>query len=611
MTYKKFREDINGLRALAVMSVLIFHFNPSFLPGGFAGVDVFFVISGFLMTSIIFNGISSGSFSIKKFIIRRCERIVPALLVLIFLIVVIGYVAFEPLTYQLVGKHGLASLLFTSNILYNSESGYFDPASHSKLLLHTWSLSVEWQFYILYPIAIYFLSKYLSLQKVKILIVICFILSFAYCVFETQRDSQSTYFMLQFRAWEMLAGGMAFLYQINANKTKRFIFEFIGISLILFSFFYFSNLDPWPGYYALIPVFGAYLCMLSNNNNSILSGYILQKIGLWSYSIYLIHWPIIVISKKLDIHINFQIYLVFVIVLSILLHHLIERKRNYSYKSAFVYLAILLISYSISINGLNWRVDEFSRTTKDKLIERFYGGYNTFNKANGNIYFNRIGDDVGLILSGDSYSQQYMDFWTNKNTRIVSVSYVMCMILPDYTSSNTIECNSMFDKLKNVFDEYKSAPVIINQNWETYINNLKRKDNGESVTTDDYYKVIEEQLVKLIKTGGDERKYYFVGTYNYPDYDVIGCVSSEGLLINKFSSKCRKDVGRTISVADEMLLRIAKQNKNVSFISPKDALCSKEKCSIIIDGNPVLFDGVHLSRYGANVVGSYIEKNIH
>ena len=153
MQNNSFRQDINGLRAIAVIAVVLFHFNASWMPGGFAGVDVFFVISGFLMTGIIFRGIEQENFSILKFYVARANRIIPALAVLCLVLLVFGWFYLTPLDYKALGKHAASSVAFLSNIIYWRESGYFDAASHEKWLLHTWSLSVEWQFYILYPLS--------------------------------------------------------------------------------------------------------------------------------------------------------------------------------------------------------------------------------------------------------------------------------------------------------------------------------------------------------------------------------------------------------------------------------------------------------------------------
>ena len=135
----KFRKDINGLRAIAVIAVVLFHFNPSAVTGGFAGVDVFFVISGFLMTGIIFRGIEQNNFSILRFYVARANRIIPALAVLCMALLIFGWFYINPVDYQIIGKHIASSITFLSNIIYWRESGYFDAASHEKWLLHTWS----------------------------------------------------------------------------------------------------------------------------------------------------------------------------------------------------------------------------------------------------------------------------------------------------------------------------------------------------------------------------------------------------------------------------------------------------------------------------------------
>ena len=138
MTVRKFRDDINGLRAIAVISVLIFHYSYNWLPGGFVGVDIFFVISGFLMTSIIFRGLTSNNFSLLDFLKARATRIIPALLVIIIIVLFLGYVFLEPLSYRSLGKHAASSLGFVSNIIYSRESGYFNQDSFNNMLLHTW-----------------------------------------------------------------------------------------------------------------------------------------------------------------------------------------------------------------------------------------------------------------------------------------------------------------------------------------------------------------------------------------------------------------------------------------------------------------------------------------
>ncbi|HGN1479372.1 TPA: acyltransferase family protein [Proteus mirabilis] len=328
MQDKKFRNDINGLRAIAVLAVMLFHFVPSSLPGGFAGVDVFFVISGFLMTSIIFRGLKNNNFSLWNFLKARARRIVPALVTVISIVLALGYLFFEPLTYQLAGKHGYSSLLFISNITYAKEAGYFDSDSLSKIFLHTWSLSVEWQFYIIYPIILLTLSKFFSTNTLKKVILVSAIISFSFCIYLSNINKTLSYFMIYTRAWEMLLGGIAFLFPLSTTDNKKRTIEILGLILIIISFFIFSNADSWPSYNALLPVLGAFFCIQANNKKTILSNIILQKIGLWSYSIYLVHWSLIVFCKKINIEINIITYFLITILLSIIIYSLIEKKKK-------------------------------------------------------------------------------------------------------------------------------------------------------------------------------------------------------------------------------------------------------------------------------------------
>lgn len=173
-----FRHDINGLRAIAVFAVVLFHFNPHWLPGGFAGVDVFFVISGFLMTSIIFNGLERDNFNLIKFYTARANRIIPVLSVMSIILLIFGWFYLLPTDYLELGRQVERSSYFASNILFSKGGGYFDTDEKTKWLLHTWSLSVEWQFYIFFPLILLALKKYLSFAQLKKVVVYLLLVSF-------------------------------------------------------------------------------------------------------------------------------------------------------------------------------------------------------------------------------------------------------------------------------------------------------------------------------------------------------------------------------------------------------------------------------------------------
>ncbi|MCV5751600.1 acyltransferase [Escherichia coli] len=291
----KFRHDINGLRAIAVMAVVLFHFNPSMLPGGFIGVDVFFVISGFLMTSIIVGGINNNSFNIAKFYCARANRIIPALSVLCITLLIFGWFNLTPSDYKMLAKHAASSVAFISNIIYMGETGYFDASSHEKWLLHTWSLSVEWQFYIFYPLLIILLKRFISLESIKKTMILAFIVSLSIAIYSSLNHSTIGYYFLPMRAWEMILGGIAYLYPLKATDKKKTLICYTGMIAVILSCFVFSGETVWPGYYTLLPVGGAYLIILANiDKNPITNNVVSQYLGKWSYSIYLWHWPIVV-----------------------------------------------------------------------------------------------------------------------------------------------------------------------------------------------------------------------------------------------------------------------------------------------------------------------------
>jgi peptidoglycan/LPS O-acetylase OafA/YrhL len=291
----QFRKDINGLRALAVLAVIFFHFNVPGFAGGFVGVDVFFVISGFLMTAIILSGNKHPEFSILGFYASRTRRILPALTALCFLLLVGGYFWLAPSDYTLLGKHASSSVSFLSNFIYKGEEGYFDAPSRDKWLLHTWSLSVEWQFYMLYPLLISAILKYQKKKEaiMKILLVLGGI-SLLFSAFISPLKPEFSFYLLPTRMWEMIAGALIYLLPAYKGRQARLL-EALGLLMIAGSIFLFSEESAWPGYLALLPVIGTVLVLRAARQDSfIISNPASQSTGVWSYSIYLWHWPIIV-----------------------------------------------------------------------------------------------------------------------------------------------------------------------------------------------------------------------------------------------------------------------------------------------------------------------------
>jgi peptidoglycan/LPS O-acetylase OafA/YrhL len=296
----KFRHDINGLRALAVLAVMAFHFRVPGFSGGFVGVDVFFVISGFLMTGIIVGREAKGSFSVFDFYLDRGRRIVPALAILVVTLLAIGAVFLIPMDLKLLAKQSASAITFWSNILFWRENGYFDSSSETKLLLHTWSLSVEWQFYLLYPLMMLAILRTRARRFAVHLLMALAALSFVLCVWLSGRNPGSGFFLLPPRAWEMIAGGLVYLLPHMPAKWQR-AGQLVGLALVALSILTASEAG-WPGIYTLMPVVGTALVVSACRNDSRITGNAAAVwIGLRSYSIYLWHWPLAVLLVRLEV----------------------------------------------------------------------------------------------------------------------------------------------------------------------------------------------------------------------------------------------------------------------------------------------------------------------
>lgn len=318
----------------------------------------FFVISGFLMTSIIFNGVEKDSFNLFKFYNARANRIIPVLAAVSTVLIVFGWFYLLPTDYSDLGKQIEKSALFISNLLFAEGGGYFDTAEHTKWLLHTWSLSVEWQFYIFFPIIIITLKKYLNFTNLKRAVISLFIASFIFSMYATYKDSKTAYFLLTSRAWEMLFGGLAFLYPWSLkNKLQQISTQCFGLILIGTSYFLISKDTPWPGYMALIPVLGAYLIIVSNyQNNLLISNPIFSYIGKWSYSIYVWHWPLAVFGFYFVLPDWWMYGIPLSILLGCLSYQLIEKinfprysswREIYKITPLYIFLIILACGYII------------------------------------------------------------------------------------------------------------------------------------------------------------------------------------------------------------------------------------------------------------------------
>jgi peptidoglycan/LPS O-acetylase OafA/YrhL len=295
----RYRPDIDGLRALAVLLVLADHLQVLF-PGGYVGVDVFFVISGYLITGTILPEIQADSFSVVAFYQRRVRRIFPALLAMLLVVTVVAYFALLPADLYQYARSLVAALSSVSNVTFWREAGYFDTSSLTKPLLHTWSLAVEEQFYFLFPLFLVALQRWFP-QRLRAATVVLAVMSLGVSVYGVARHPPAAYFLAPSRAWELLAGSL--LSQGVASPLRgrfgRNAAAALGVLLILGSAVWFNATTPFPGWAAVLPCAGAGLVIAAGEAGGSLVGSLLAWrpfvwTGLISYSLYLWHWPLIV-----------------------------------------------------------------------------------------------------------------------------------------------------------------------------------------------------------------------------------------------------------------------------------------------------------------------------
>ena len=445
-----YRPDIDGLRAVAILSVVIFHAFPVRLPGGFVGVDVFFVISGFLISTIIFRSLQHGDFSFTEFYAHRIKRIFPALIVVLMACYAFGWFALLPDEFKQLGKHMAAGAGFIQNFILWQEVGYFDTTAELKPLLHLWSLAIEEQFYLIYPVLI-FTVWWIGFNVLPVVLLLGLI-SFGLTISGVIATPTLTFFMPQTRVWELLAGSvLAYLQFFKRAKFSAWmqdsmfhpilfrhppesarrsevlnnILSVVGLLLLVAAVFLINKSKLFPGWWALLPVSGASLLILAGpeawGNRVILANKLMVFVGLISYPLYLWHWPILSFARIVEGEIPSREIRIAAVALSLLLawltYRLIEKPIRFGIntwiKTAALTVSLALVGYvgynAFQREGLGFRpmAKNFSQKSLDLQ------GYEFANCISGELTNKNMswckqskeGTIIDYILWGDSHAE--------------------------------------------------------------------------------------------------------------------------------------------------------------------------------------------------------------
>ena len=583
-----YRREIDGLRALAVIPVILFHAGVQAFSGGFVGVDVFFVISGYLITTIILSDLEQNTFSSIKFYERRARRILPALFVMMATCLIVGYFTLMPDEFKSLGQSVVATTLFSNNILLAMTSGYWDLASEYKPLLHTWSLGVEEQYYFIFPPIMIILWKKFR-TKIPHVLALLFAGSLLLASWMVYTSPNMAFYTLPTRAWEILLGALTALYlsknkKINTNHTTSNTLSLVGILLIIIPAIFYNQSHLSPGPYLLAPTIGTALIIIFAQKetyaNKILGHQSLVSIGLVSYSLYLWHQPVFsfirITSADRPATYIFCLSIILVSILSYLSWRFIEKPfrntKSVSRKTVFTYssiTSIALIAIGLYLNksyGVPQRLFD-TQTRIEDMDKRIYNE-RVFSFKNDSFSSNK---SLKLLIIGNSFARDFV----NMTTESFDTSGVEIVYRNDLT-----QCITPYkDTLSK--DLFESADVIVFASGEL-LKSCLSKDLSYADTS--------------------KKKIYYSGIKHF-GYNLNWII----LLDKKDRANQYNQISKSIlEIESDMLSSIPALN----FISLLAPTLKGEKIPITDNSGRMLStDRAHLTKFGAIYFGDKSLKN--
>lgn len=651
LTHPQYRADIDGLRAIAVLSVVSFHAFPLWARGGFIGVDIFFVISGFLISTIIFGSLERNSFSFSNFYGRRIKRIFPALLLVLITSYAFGWFALLTDEYKQLGEHIAGGAGFISNFILSSESGYFDNAAETKPLLHLWSLGIEEQFYIIWPLLLWFAWK--RRWNFLTITIVVGAISFSLNILGMQISAVTVFYSPQTRFWELLIGsGLAYIALYNQNifaelkhkldKWPRLIgyasmaeinkqlicnaLSLIGAVLISIGILVITKQRIFPGWWALLPTIGAAFIISAGSqawlNRVVLSNRLLVWFGLISFPLYLWHWPLLSFARILASETPaFEIRIAAIlisIVLAWLTYRLIETPFRVGKPSGAKTILLLVLMFVVGYVGYNcYKQDGLPfrnpTNTETYVAERIEQQF----QENCSLKFKLIdsnhcaeissGKDLVLII-GDSHVRHYFELLkkqiTDSNFDLIAISNGGCPFLININTANVKDCVSKNQEVWEFIQAKKGKIkfILLAGEYSTYTTPGWLADaKGKNIT---FSEALEETLLKI-----DKYRVIFLDQIPPISFDPKKCLDRPFKITgNDFNCRVsRVEMTQTLKQYRDEKNFIARHFENLSSFNIDEILCGEQYCNAKNKNALLYFDKTHLNPKGVEYVRNKID----
>lgn len=628
MTANFYRSDIDGLRAIAVLGVILYHFQPSWMPGGFTGVDIFFVISGYVISRHLREHLAIPDYSIWNFYARRVRRILPALLLVVSTSLVAGWFLMIPTDYAQIARSAIFGTLGMSNIYFLRHTGYFDPVAETQPLLHTWSLGVEEQFYLVWPLLLWLGLRRFHAQPVLTLVFILLaFISMAAAEYSLRTHSKLAFYLPHLRAWEFLVGCIAALQPCIRNRMVAETMGLTGCGLIAWSFATLSATIPFPGVSALYACVGT-LLLVWPKHETIYSARMLAirplvSIGLISYGLYLWHWPLLIFYRFTQPHhplhaTEIVMLSLATLILAILSYYLVEKPARLGGRKAVAIslgATMLVVASAILVKN-----SEGFPARMPKPVRQLAAGTQDFSTLRPTCHRNDTfnpplkkscirGDQHNvpqIAVWGDSHGVELADALgtelEKRQRSLVMFTYSSCPPAQHFTASLEKGCAAFNQKVQHfLLHEAHLKTVVLIAYHEFYLQNNPQEN---------FLAKLEETVSALSRAG--KNVILIASSPKLPGISIpqeAARLALQGRL--KTLTISRENHMMATATSRAALEKIAVNYPGTVVFDPAATLCMYRQCSMVQDGHVVLFDDNHLSLTAAlRVARDMLQMNI-